>query len=490
MRQRQAVCSKGTVLRTERGLNLKQELQAIVGAEYVLTGDLAQPYLVDWRKRYRGEALAVVRPGNTQEVAALVRLCNEREVPIVTVGGNTGLCGGATPDSTGRSVVLSTARMNRVREIDTDNDTMTVEAGCVLQKLQEVAREAGRLFPLSLAAEGSCTIGGNLATNAGGTQVLRYGNTRELALGLEVVTAQGEIWDGLRGLRKDNTGYDLRDLFIGSEGTLGIITAATLKLYPLPVAQRTAMLALRSLPDAVTMLSRARAGFGASLTGFEVMAGHVLEAVVRLFPQQRIPFDGASAKSPWFALLELSDSESAEHAQIRFEAVLGKAIEDGLVLDAAIAESVAQSKALWHLRESIPLAEAQLGKSVKQDVSIPISRIAEFVAVTNAALQARFPGVNNVVFGHLGDGNLHYNVAPGPGQSEQALLELQDPIYQLVHDSVHAFKGSISAEHGIGQLKVRELPRYKSALEMTLMRNIKVALDPKGLLNPGKVLCV
>lgn len=465
-------------------------LSNIVGQSNVLTGSAAQPYLVDWRGRYRGKAQAVVRPGNVEEVAAVVRHCVLNNVPVVTVGGNTGLCGGATPDDSGRAVVLSTARLNKIRSIDTDNDTITVEAGCILQSVQDAAREAGRLFPLSLAAEGSCTIGGNLATNAGGTQVLRYGNTRELTLGLEVVTAEGEIWNGLRGLRKDNTGYDLRDLFVGSEGTLGIITAATLKLYPLPVAQRTAMLAFASLEDSVTFLSRARQGFGAALTGFEVMAGSVLQAVVRLFTEQRIPFENESANSPWFALLELSDSESAEHAQARFEHVLGQAIEDGLLLDAAIAQSVAQSKAFWHLRESIPLAEAELGKSVKHDVSIPISQIAEFVAVTNKALQAEFPGVHNVVFGHLGDGNLHYNVAPGAGQTESEILSLQSQIYQLVHDSVASFNGSISAEHGIGQLKVNELPRYKSELELKLMRQIKQALDPKGLLNPGKVVNV
>lgn len=467
-----------------------EKLIEIVGASHVLTGEQAQPYLVDWRGRYKGAARAVVRPGTTDEVAAVVKCCVAHQVPIVTVGGNTGLCGGATPDDSGTAVVLATSRLNRIRAIDTDNDTMTVEAGCVLQMLQEAAQKADRLFPLSLAAEGSCTIGGNLATNAGGTQVLRYGNTRELALGLEVVTAEGEIWEGLRGLRKDNTGYDLRDLFIGSEGTLGVITAVTLKLYPLPVAQRTAMLALNSLEDAVTFLSKARAGFGASLTGFEVMAGPVLQAVVRLFDQQRIPFEGESAQSPWFALLELSDSESAEHAQARFEEVLGQAIEDGLVQDAAIAQNVTQSKAFWHLRESIPLAEAELGKSIKHDVSIPISRIAEFVQVTNAAIQADYPGVHNVVFGHLGDGNLHYNVAPAQGQPQEVLLALQDKIYALVHDSVAAFNGSISAEHGIGQLKRDEMPRYKSAVELGLMRNIKNALDPKGLLNPGKVLSV
>lgn len=467
-----------------------EKLIDIVGANHVLTGEQAQPFLVDWRGRYKGAARAVVRPGTTQEVADVVKCCVAHDVPVVTVGGNTGLCGGATPDESGTAVVLATSRLTQVRNIDTDNDTMTVEAGCVLQNLQELAQKAGRLFPLSLAAEGSCTIGGNLATNAGGTQVLRYGNTRELALGLEVVTAEGDVWDGLRGLRKDNTGYDLRDLFIGSEGTLGIITAVTLKLYPLPVAQTTAMLALDSLEDAVTFLSKARAGFGASLTGFEVMAGPVLQAVVRLFDQQRIPFDGPSAESPWFALLELSDSESAEHAQARFEEVLGEAIEQGLVQDAAIAQNVTQSKAFWHLRESIPLAEAELGKSIKHDVSIPISRIDEFVQVTNAAIQAQFPGVKNIVFGHLGDGNLHYNVAPAEGQTQEALLALQSEVYQLVHDSVADFTGSISAEHGIGQLKRDELPRYKSEIELALMRRIKQALDPKGLLNPGKVLSV
>jgi FAD/FMN-containing dehydrogenase len=472
----------------ENRMSALKQLEQIVGATQVLTGEAMTPYLVDWRGRYRGDALAVVRPGSTEEVASVVRLCAEHKIPIVPSGGNTGLCGGATPDETGRALVVCLARMNRVREIDTDNDTMTVEAGCILQAVQEAAHAAGRLFPLSLAAEGSCTIGGNLSTNAGGTQVLRYGNTRELALGLEVVTPQGEIWHGLRGLRKDNTGYDLRDLYIGSEGTLGIITAATLKLYPVPVAQRIAMLALNSLEDAIAVLSRARAGFGASLTGFEVMMGPVLKAVVRLFPQQRLPFEGPSVDSPWFAILELSDSESAEHAQARFESVLGAAIEDGLVIDAAIAENIAQSKAIWHLRESIPLAEAELGKSIKHDVSIPISLIGQFVQKTNAALQDKFPGIQNIVFGHLGDGNLHYNVARAPHQTEQELLATQYDVYQLVHDSVHAHSGSISAEHGVGQLKRDELPRYKSDLELRLMKQIKQALDPDGLMNPGKVL--
>ncbi|MDQ8030945.1 MAG: FAD-binding oxidoreductase [Bordetella sp.] len=469
-------------------MSLLTDLQSLLGPAHVLTGADAEPYLEDWRRRYRGRAQAVVRPGSPEEVAAVVRACLAHGAPIVPQGGNTGLCGGATPDDSGAAVVISTARLNRVRAIDTDNDTMTVEAGCVLQAVQDAAEQAGRLFPLSLAAEGSCTIGGNLATNAGGTQVLRYGNARELVLGLEVVTADGEIWHGLRGLRKDNTGYDLRDLYVGSEGTLGIITAATLKLYPLPVASCTALLTLDSIDAAVEVLSRARAGFGASLTGFELMAGDCLQAVVKLFPQQRLPFEGESLRSPWFALLELSDSESETHARERFEAVLGAAIEDGLVTDAAIAANLAQSQAIWHLRESIPLAEAELGKAVKHDVSIPISSIAQFVHTTNALLQARFPGVRNVIFGHLGDGNLHYNVARAPGQTEADLLAMQPQVYDVVHRSVLDFSGSISAEHGVGQLKRDELPRYKSELELGLMKRIKRALDPQGLMNPGKVL--
>ncbi len=469
-------------------MTLLQDLQSLLGPAHVLTGEDAVPYATDWRHRYHGRALAVVRPGSTEAVAEVLRLCRQHGAPVVPQGGNTGLCGGATPDDSGSAVIVSTVRLNRVRAIDTDNDTITVEAGCILQAVQDAAEQAGRLFPLSLAAEGSCTIGGNLATNAGGTQVLRYGNARDLALGLEVVTAEGEIWHGLRGLRKDNTGYDLRDLYIGSEGTLGIITAATLKLYPLPVASCTALLTLASVDDAVELLSRARAGFGASLTGFELMAGDCLQAVVRLFPQQRLPFEGASLESPWYALLQLSDSESEAHARERFEAVLGQAIEDGLVGDAAIAENLAQSHALWHLRESIPLAEAELGKSVKHDVSIPISSIAHFVRVTNAELQERFPGVRNVIFGHLGDGNLHYNVTRGQGQTEAEVLALQSAIYDVVHDSVQAHAGSISAEHGVGQLKRDELPRYKDPVELALMKRIKAALDPERLMNPGKVL--
>jgi len=465
-----------------------QELARLLGPQNLLTGAAAEPYTVDWRGRYSGSALAVARPATTRELAEVVKWCAEQRVPMVPQGGNTGLCGGATPDASGAALLVSLARMKAIRHVDTENDTMVVEAGCLLQAVQQAARDAGRLFPLSLAAEGSCTIGGNLATNAGGTQVLRYGNARDLVLGLEVVTPQGEIWNGLRGLRKDNTGYDLRNLYIGSEGTLGFITAATLKLYPLPVARCTALLALASIDDAVAVLAAARQGFAAALTGFELIAANCLQGVVQCFPEQRIPFEGESAQAPWFALLELSDSESEAHARGRFESVVGACLEQGFIIDAVIAENVAQSRALWHLRESIPLAERIFGKSVKHDISLPASRVAEFVETTNAMLQANFPGVEHVIFGHLGDGNLHYNVAPGTAFTEETLLARQPDIHELVHDRVHAYQGSISAEHGIGQLKRGYLPRYKDPVELALMRRIKAALDPDGLMNPGKVL--
>ena len=464
------------------------ELEQRIGQQHVLTGQSMQQYLEDWRGRYTGTAVAVARPASTEEVALVVRLCAEHRVPIVPQGGNTGLCGGATPDNSATALVLSLERLNKIRSVDIDNDTMVVEAGCILQNVQQAARDQQRLFPLSLAAEGSCTIGGNLATNAGGTQVLRYGNARDLTLGLEVVTAQGEILHGLHGLRKDNTGYDLRNLFIGSEGTLGIITAATIKLYPQPVASCTALLALNTIEDAVQVLALARQGLAASLTGFELIAGNCLQAVLHCYPDQRMPFQGPAEKAAWYALLELSDSESLEHARERFETVIGQALEQELVQDAVIAETIAQSKALWHLRESIPLAEKAYGKSIKHDVSISVSVMSQFVHETDKALQEAFPGLENVTFGHLGDGNLHYNVARGTAFTEEELLKRQDEIYTLVHDSVHRFHGSISAEHGVGQLKRQLLPRYKDPVALSLMKQIKTALDPLGIMNPGKVL--
>ncbi|AVS74775.1 FAD-binding oxidoreductase [Paracidovorax cattleyae] len=465
---------------------LLAELRDALGAAHVLKGADAEGHLTDQHRRLTGRALAVVRPADTAQVAQVVRLARRHRTPIVPQGGNTGLMGAATPDGSGRAIVLSLARLNRVRAVDTDNDTLTVEAGAVLAAVQQAAREAGRLFPLSLGSEGSCTIGGNLATNAGGTQVLRYGNARELVLGLEVVTAEGEVWNGLRGLRKDNTGYALRDLYVGSEGTLGIITAATLKLYPLPQSQHTALLAFGCIHDAVAFLGAARAGFGAGLTAFELISDTALGLIAQHVPEQPIPLD---LGAPWYALIELSDSEGEAHARERFESVVGQAFEDGLVADAAIAESLAQSEALWRLRdEALGEAQKRDGRNVKHDVSVPISRIPDFLAATAAALQERFPGVRPVAFGHLGDGNLHYNVSHPAGGSPADVFAVEDAIHETVHDSAHAHGGSISAEHGIGQTKRDLLPRYKSAVELDLMRRLKAAFDPLGLLNPGKVL--
>lgn len=457
-----------------------------IGAAHVLTEphDTA-PFLTDWRRRYTGAACAVLRPGTTQEVAAIVQLANTHRVPLVPQGGNTGLAGGATPDGSGAQAVVSLARLNRIRALDPLNNTITVEAGVVLRQVQDHAREAGRLFPLSLAAEGSCTIGGNLGTNAGGTGVLRYGNTRELCLGLEVVTPQGEIWDGLRGLRKDNTGYDLRDLFIGAEGTLGIITAAVMKLHPLPAARVTALAALASPHAALDFLALAHRCAGPLLTGFELMSDFCLRLVGRHFPQMRYPFEQPHAQ---IVLLELSDNESEEHARALFEQMMEQALESGLVEDAVVAENLAQSRAFWDLREHIPLAQAEEGLNIKHDIAVPISRVATFIEETDAEIAAAVPGARMVTFGHLGDGNLHYNVQAPEGVDARAFLaQFQAQLNRIVYESVYRQGGTFSAEHGVGQLKVDELKHYKSSVELRLMRAIKAALDPLGLMNPGKV---
>ncbi|MCE1250256.1 MAG: FAD-binding oxidoreductase [Comamonadaceae bacterium] len=467
---------------------LLDELRALVGAAHVLTeGDLSA-WEQDWRRRRRGRALAVVRPGSTAEVAAVVRACARAGVALVPQGGNTGLSVGATPDDSGQQLVLSLTRLNAVRALDADNLTLTVEAGCILQNVQAAAAQAGFLFPLSLAAEGSCTIGGNLASNAGGTQVLRYGNARELCLGLEVVTPQGEVWSGLSGLRKDNTGYDLRDLFIGSEGTLGIITAATLKIFPQPAAQLTAWAAVPSMAAAVRLLGLAHQHLGAGLTGFEAMGQFALSLVSKHMPQLRVPFVGM-AGAPYCVLLENSDSESEAHARARFEHLLEQAMDDGCVLDAVVAESIAQAQELWHVRESIPLAQAEEGLNIKHDISVAASRIPAFVEYTDALLQREIPGVRLVNFGHLGDGNLHYNVQAPEGGDAKAFLHTQEArVNQLVYDAVAQFGGSFSAEHGVGQLKVAQLERYQDPVALQLMRALKQALDPQGLMNPGCIL--
>jgi FAD/FMN-containing dehydrogenase len=463
-----------------------QRCRDIAGDAHVFerAEDMA-PYLTDWRGRFTGKARAVVLPADTAQVAALVAACAAARVPLVPQGGRTGLVLGSVPDASGDAIVLSLRRLNRVRTLDAANHTITVDAGCILQHVQEAAASEGLLFPLSLAAEGSCTIGGNLATNAGGTAVLRYGNTRELCLGLEVVTPQGEVWDGLRGLRKDNTGYDLRDLFIGAEGTLGVITGAVMKLFPQPKASITALVALASPRRALELLALAQDHCGASLTGFELMSDFCLRLVAHHFPQLPRPF---ATPHPQYVLLELSSNESEGHAVELLETAIGSAVERGIADDAVVAGSIAQSQGLWHLREHIPLAQAAAGKNIKHDISLPISRIPDFIEQTDARLLQAFPDCQVVCFGHLGDGNLHYNVAPPEGVGHDDFLGQQDAVNRIVYDSVDSFAGSISAEHGIGALKRDELPRHKSPVELNMMRAIKAALDPLGIMNPGKIL--
>lgn len=463
-----------------------EQCRALLGTAYVLeTAQDMAPYLNDWRGRFSGKALAVLRPASVEQVAAVVKACAAHQVPLVPQGGNTGLVLGSVPDSSGQAVVLSLGRLNRIRKIDVANRTMTVDAGCILAQIQQAAAAEGCLFPLSLASEGSCTIGGNLSSNAGGTAVLRYGNTRELCLGLEVVTPQGEIWDGLRGLRKDNTGYDLRDLFIGAEGTLGVITGAVLKLYPQPRASITALAAMETPEQALKLLKLMQDYCGASLTGFELMSRVCLELVAQQFPALPQPFAAGYAQ---YVLLELSSSESEQHAVSLLERAIGAALDESIIDDAVVASSVAQSLGLWQLREHIPLAQAKAGKNIKHDISLPVSHIPEFITSTAPLLDQAFPACQLVCFGHLGDGNLHFNVAPPDGVGHDAFLANQAAVNRLVHDSVDRFGGSISAEHGIGALKKDELARYKSPVELALMRSIKAALDPQGIMNPGKIL--
>jgi FAD/FMN-containing dehydrogenase len=469
---------------------LLENLRRICGDANVLTHDDPQTDLSawerDWRKRSHGRALAVVRPANVQEVAAVVKACANTFTSIVPQGGNTGLVVGSVPDESGQQVVLSLQRMNNIRALDPANLTVVAEAGCILQSVQEHVEKAGYLFPLSLAAEGSCTLGGNLGTNAGGTQVVRFGNTRELCLGLEVVTAKGEIWHGLSGLRKDNTGYDLRNLMIGSEGTLGVITAACMKIYPQPVAQLTAWAAVPSMEAAVSLLGLAHERLSAGLTGFEVMGQFALSLVDKHHSHLRVPF---FKETPWCVLLENSDHESEAHARVGFEALMEAAMENGWVTDAVVAESLSQAKSLWQIRETIPLAQVDEGLNIKHDISVPVSLIPQFVAETDALLQAKIPGIRLVNFGHLGDGNLHYNVQAPQGADGPAFLrDHEDEVNTWVFDQVQAFNGSISAEHGIGSLKADKLTHHKDPTALAMMKAIKQALDPQNIMNPGRVI--
>ena len=441
------------------------------------------PFLIDWRRRWQGRALAVAMPDSTADVASVVGWCAERKIAVVQQGGNTGLSGGSVPDESRNSVVLSLTRMNRVRAVDPAGNTMVVEAGCTLQQVQAAAEAVGRLFPLSLAAEGNCTIGGNLATNAGGVHVLRYGNARALCLGLEVVTASGKIWDGLRALRKDNTGYDLRDLFIGSEGTLGVITAAVLKIFPRPAARVVAFAAVPSIAAAVGLLQRAQAESGDGLSACELLSETCLSLVLRHGAAARRPL---AAVSDWYVLLEISVWRDAAEAKASMLRLLEAVMEAGEVTDATVAESGAQAAALWALREGISDAQGAEGPTIKHDISLPIAAIANFILAADAAVANACSDVRLVVFGHVGDGNLHYNISP---PADAAGFESLEPrLNRIVHDLVAQFGGSVSAEHGVGVLRREEVARYKSPVELQLMRAVKDALDPDGIMNPGKVL--
>jgi len=458
------------------------------GACLTRSEDMA-PYLTDWRGRFHGTALAVARPATTAQVAQVVRWCAARGTPVVIQGGNTGLAGGATPGGGPPALVLSTRRLNRIRAVDLANDTLTAEAGCVLHDVQQAALASERLFPLSLAAQGSCTIGGNLSTNAGGTQVLRYGNARELTLGLEVVLPDGQVWEGLRGLRKDNSGYDLKQLFIGAEGTLGIITAATLRLFPRPTGRAVAMVALDGLPAAIALLAQARAQAGPALTAFELLSDDCLQLLARTRLPARPPFP---VPHPWLALLEWVEHGTGDGAaarcEARCEALGAAAIAGGLARDAVVARSLADGDALWRLRESIPEAQARAGGNVKHDIALPLGAMAGFVEEVGEALRALWPPLRPFVFGHLGDGNLHYNVGTVQGIPVAGAFEREPAINDIVFTAVVRHGGSISAEHGLGQLRRDLAERVKPAVERELMRSVKRALDPSGLMNPGKVI--
>jgi D-lactate dehydrogenase (cytochrome) len=461
-------------------------IRAAVGPRGWIVDDAAMaPYLAEERGLFRGRARMVVRPARASEVAEVVQICAGARIAIVPQGGNTGLVGGGVPFERGDAIVLSLGRMNRVRSIDPLNYTITVEAGCVLANIQAAAAEADRLFPLSLGAEGTCQIGGNLSTNAGGIAVLRYGMARDLVLGLEVVLPDGRIWDGLRGLRKDNTGYDLKQLFIGAEGTLGVITAAVLKLFPRPASVETAFAAVPDPAAAIALLARCRGGTGDAITAFELISRRALEMVLRHIPGTADPL---SEPHPWYVLIEASSGETGGALRGALEQALADGVEAGLVRDATLAASGDQARALWRLRESITEAQKPEGGSIKHDVSVPVSKVPEFIARASAACEARLPGIRIVAFGHAGDGNIHFNLSQPVGADRAGYLARWAEFNRIVHDIVAGLDGSISAEHGIGRLKRDELIHYKAPVAIELMRTVKRALDPHGIMNPGKVV--
>jgi D-lactate dehydrogenase (cytochrome) len=455
----------------------------LVGEKYAVTDPAEQePYLVEGRNLYRGTSPAVLRPGSVAEVAAILRLASETGTPVVPQGGNTGLVGGQIPQ--GGEIVLSLTRLDRIREVDATSNTMTCEAGVVLAKAQAAAAEADRLFPLSLAAEGSCTIGGNLSTNAGGTGALAYGVARDLVLGLEVALADGRVLNVLNKLKKDNTGYDLRNLFIGAEGTLGIITAAVLKLFPRPRSVETAFIGVPSPRAALALLNLVQTRTGGAATTFELMKRLAIEVAVRHGPGCRDPL---ATPQPWYVLLELSSSETGG-LRDTMETVLAAGAEAGLVADATIAASLDQRQSFWRLREVLPEAQKPEGGSIKHDISVPVAHVPDFLAEADAAVEALIPGARPLPFGHMGDGNIHYNVTQPVGADREAYLARWYDMNAAVHAVVKKYGGSISAEHGIGVMKRRLLPDVKDPVALDLMRTLKRALDPKGILNPGKVL--
>ena len=471
-----------------------EKLRAVVGDKGLITDDQGKrPYITDWRENFLGTALAVVRPATTEEVAGIIKLCAAEKVAVVPQGGNTGLVGGAIPHESAREIVLSLNRMNRIVEVDTIGYSMTVEAGAILKTIQEKAAAHDRLFPLSLGAEGSCTIGGNLSTNAGGVQVLHYGNARHLVLGLEVVTPAGDIWNGLRALKKDNTGYDLRDLYLGAEGTLGIITKAVLKLWPKPKDVATSWVAVPSPEAAVQMLSGANAASEDNVTSCELMSRQGIDFVLQHVSGAADPL---AERHDWYVLLEWSstrarrDGENQGGLLEKMEAYLGEAMEQGIVLDAAIAQSETQARAFWALRENHTEAQKKEGPSIKHDISVAVSKIPAFVTAGLAAMKKALPDCRPVTFGHVGDGNLHFNCQSPPGWTKPQFLEHEHAISGAVYDLVVGYGGSISAEHGIGLLKVDDLEHYRTKIELDTMRSIKRALDPQNIMNPGKVVRV
>lgn len=470
-------------------MSLAERLRAfinIVGETNALTSlDDIKPYLTENRGLYHGASPLVLKPGSTSEVSAIMKLASETGTAIVPVSGRTGLVGGQVPREDGQDVLLSLERMNKIREVDPVADVIVADGGAILADVQKAAEAHGRLFPLSLGSEGSCRIGGNLATNAGGTAVLAYGNMRQLCLGLEVVLPTGEIWDGLRRLKKDNSGYDLRDLFIGAEGTLGIITGAVLKMVPRPRGKQVAYVGLASPEAALQLFEKASQRCGSALTGFELMPRIGIEFTTRHIPGVRDPL---ASVHPWYALVDISTSDSAETAEAMMQELLADAFEAGLVSDAAIASSIAQQDAFWHLRESMSDAQKPEGGSIKHDVSVPVSRIPAFLKEADAAVHALMPDARICAFGHLGDGNIHYNISQPVGADKAAFIARWREVNAVVHAVVQRHTGSISAEHGVGQLKRDELAASRPAIETELMRRIKQAFDPAGIMNPGKVI--